>query len=78
VLSLGVTIIYKNLYWSSLTISSSKYEINARRFNRSNHYEIAVYELPSYKLMTDYVPTYSNSAEVKKDLKMWLKILKEN
>lgn len=31
--------------------------------------------LPSYELMTDYVPTYSTSTEAKKDLKMWLNIL---
>lgn len=72
------TSIYKNLYSQSLTIKSKKYEINARRLTshtKGQYFELAVYLLPSYELMTDYVPEYSTSAEIKKDLKMWLNIL---
>ncbi len=67
--------IYKNLYSSSLTYRSDKYEINTRYLKRPGMYEIAVYSLPGYVLMTDYVPTYSTFQECKRDLKMWLKTL---
>jgi len=70
--------IYKNLYSKSMTIKSTKYEINARKLTSctiGEYYELAVYSLPNYELMTDYVPQYSTSAEIKKDLKMWLNIL---
>jgi len=72
------TSIYRNLYSQSLTIKSDKYEVNVRRLTSKTsgqYFEIAVYMLPSYELMTDYVPTYSTSTEAKKDLKMWLNIL---
>lgn len=70
--------IYRNLYSQSMTIKSDKYEVNARRLiskSIGQYFEIAVYSLPSYELMTDYIPTYSTSEECKKDLKMWLNIL---